>query len=98
MAHVDRKQYWKIFVVLGVLTALEVGVAYIPGINKGLMVSALVALALTKAGCVGYYYMHLGHETGPLKLTVAVPFAAPAIYAVVLITEAAWRLTWPGQP
>lgn len=97
MAHVDRKQYWKIFVALGVLTALEVGVVYVPGIAKPLLVTALVGLALTKAALVGLYYMHLGHETRGLKLTVVVPFAAPAVYALVLITEAAWRLAWPAM-
>ncbi len=37
--------------------------------------------------------MHLKHETRVLKLTVALPLAAPTIYAIVLMTEAAWRLT-----
>jgi caa(3)-type oxidase subunit IV len=97
MAHVDRKQYVKIFVVLGVLTALEVAVVYVPGIARPLVVIALVSLALTKAAFVGLYYMHLSHETKTLKMTVALPFAAPAVYALVLISEAAWRLTWPAH-
>ena len=92
MAHVDRKQYWLIFVVLGVLTALEVGVVYIPGIGKGLLISALVLLALVKASLVGFYYMHLNHETMELKLTVAIPMMIPMFYALVLIVEASWRL------
>jgi cytochrome c oxidase subunit IV len=95
MAHVDRKEYVKIFAALAVLTALEVGVVYIPGIAKTLMVSALVLLALTKAALVGLFFMHLKHETKSLKMTVALPFVAPAVYAFVLITEAAWRLLWP---
>ena len=65
----------------------------IPGINHSLMALALVSLALTKAAIVGLYYMHLKHETRILKLTVAIPVAAPAVYALVLISEAAWRLT-----
>lgn len=98
MAHVDRKQYWKVFGVLFALTILEVGVAVLPGVPRTALVLALVGMALTKAGVVGYYFMHLGHETRVMKLTVAVPFAAPAIYAVVLISEAAWRLIWPTTP
>jgi caa(3)-type oxidase subunit IV len=54
---------------------------------------ALVGLAVTKAAIVGLYYMHLKHETKILKFTVAIPVAAPAFYALVLISEAAWRLT-----
>jgi cytochrome c oxidase subunit 4 len=86
------REYMMIFLVLFVLTVLEVGVAQIPGISKSLMAIALIGLALTKAACVGLYYMHLKHETKILKLTVAIPFAAPAVYALVLISEAAWRL------
>jgi len=79
-----------IFVILAVLTLLEVVLAQI-GINKTLLGVALVGLALTKAAIVGLYYMHLKSETRILKLTVALPLAAPTLYAVVLMVEAAWR-------
>jgi caa(3)-type oxidase subunit IV len=92
LAHVNRKQYWQIFVALTVLTALEVGLVYIPGISKVLMGIGLCTLAIVKATLVGLYYMHLGHETKQLKLSVAIPMTVPAFYAFVLIAEAAWRL------
>jgi caa(3)-type oxidase subunit IV len=95
MAHVDRKQYVKIFLALIVLTALEVGVVYMPGIPHSAVVLVLIGMALTKAALVGLQFMHLSHETKWLKGMVALPFTAPAIYAVVLISEAAWRLLWP---
>lgn len=88
---IDRKEYWKIFVVLFVLTVLEVVVAQLPGIGKMTLGFTLVGLAVTKAACVGLYYMHLKHETQILKLTVALPMATPAVYALILIAEAAWR-------
>jgi caa(3)-type oxidase subunit IV len=87
------KEYMVIFAVLTALTVLEVVIAQVPGISKKLLAIALVGLAVTKAGIVGLYYMHLKSETRVLKLTVAVPLAAPTIYAVVLMAEAAWRLT-----
>jgi caa(3)-type oxidase subunit IV len=87
------KEYMIIFAVLTALTVLEVVVAQVPGISKKLLAVALVGLALTKAGIVGLYYMHLKSETRVLKLTVALPLAAPTIYAIVLMAEAAWRLT-----
>jgi cytochrome c oxidase subunit IV len=89
---VDRREYWIIFGVLFALTVLEVAVAQIPGINHSLMVLALVSLAVTKAACVGLFYMHLKHETKIMKMTVFLPFTAPAVYALVLIGDAAWRL------
>lgn len=92
MAHVDRREYGVIFGLLTVLTALEVGVVYVPGIAKPLLVSALVVLAAAKASLVGLFFMHLKHETRVLRLTVLIPMTLPAIYAVILIGEAVWRL------
>ena len=91
MGKINRKEYWVVFAVLAVLTLLEVGVAHVPGIAKGLLVSALVMLAAAKAAFVMLFYMHLKHETKVLKLTVMGPFALPALYACVLIAEAGWR-------
>jgi len=91
MAHVDRKEYWKIFVWLTVLTILEVGIVYVPGISWGMLVSALCGLAIAKATLVGLFYMHLKDETKYLRWTVAIPMSLPAFYAVVLIAEAVWR-------
>jgi cytochrome c oxidase subunit 4 len=88
------REYMVIFVALAVLTFIEVAVTrpelHVP---HGPMTLALIGLALTKAAIVALYYMHLKHETRVLKLTVALPMAAPTIYALVLISEAAWRLT-----
>jgi len=89
----NYREYFMVFIVLAVLTALEVAVTKVPGINRHLMDVALVGMALTKASFVGLFYMHLKHETKFLKLTVVLPMAAPTIYALVLISEAAWRLT-----
>jgi len=88
----SRKQYWVIFAVLFVLTVLEVMVAQ-PSMNvpRVPMVVALVGLALTKASLVGLFFMHLKTEMRALKLTVALPFTFPALYAFVLIAEAGWR-------
>jgi cytochrome c oxidase subunit IV len=89
----NRKEYWVIFVALLVLTLLEVGIAQPSlGISKTLMRLGLVGMALAKAVLVAMFYMHLKQETRVLRLTVFIPLATPALYAVVLISEAAWRL------
>jgi caa(3)-type oxidase subunit IV len=90
---VNRREYFVIFVVLFVLTVLEVAVAQLPGVGKVAIGVALVGLAVTKAACVGLFYMHLKHETRILRYMVALPMATPAIYAFVLIADSAWRLT-----
>jgi len=90
--HVNRKQYWVIWLYLLLLTVVEVGLVYVPGIPKGLTTSALFALAIAKAALVGLFFMHLKHDTRVLRWAVAVPMATPVAYAAVLIAEASWRL------
>ena len=94
MAHVNRKEYWTIFVVLFVLTILEVGVVY-AGVPRTPLFLALSGLAIVKATCVGLFFMHLKYETKILRRTVAIPMSLPAFYALILIAEGAWRrLPW----
>jgi caa(3)-type oxidase subunit IV len=83
--------YFATFAALAVLTVAEIGVVYVPGIARTLLIVGLVLLALAKAGLVLLVFMHLGREVRGLKLGVLTPFLLPAIYAVVLIAEAMWR-------
>lgn len=84
------RQYLTIFFLLFVLTVLEVAVTYIQG-HKTQVVLVLFALAAVKAACVALFFMHLKWETRVLRATVVVPLSLPVLYALVLITEAAWR-------
>jgi cytochrome c oxidase subunit 4 len=87
----SRRKYLVIFLLLTVLTVLEVAVTYI-GLDKTTLVWLLIAMAVGKAGLVAFYYMHLGTETRALKLSVIVPLCLPAIYGLILVAETAWRL------
>ena len=90
--HIDRKQIWMIWVYLLILTILEVGVVYVPGIGQAMLITALCSMAVTKAGIVGLFYMHLKYETKVLQWTVAIPLVLPAFYGFVLIADAMWRM------
>ena len=85
------RAYLQVFAVLCLLTAAELGVVYVPGIARALLIGALILMAVAKAALVLIYFMHLGAETRGLKLTVLVPFALPALFAVTLMADAAWR-------
>lgn len=85
-----KKEYIIIFVVLAVMTALEIGVAEIKNLSKFSKGSALTFLAVGKAFLVAYYYMHLKEETKWLKFIAAVPLAA-GIFATVLCLEAFFK-------
>lgn len=88
----DRKEYVRIWAILGALTVLEVGVAYTQDyVGKTALVIALVGLALTKAAIVAMFFMHLKHETSNMRFTVAFPMAFPALYALILIAEGIYR-------
>jgi cytochrome c oxidase subunit 4 len=87
-----RGQYVAVFVVLGVLTLVELGVATTEGIAKPAVVVALVGLAIAKAALIALFYMHLRFETRILRLTVLGPLVAPAVYGVVLIAEASAKV------
>ena len=92
-----RKQYLVVFAVLFVLTVLEVGMVY-AGVSRALLAGALVTMALAKAMCVALFYMHLWSERRALRMIVGAPLLVlPPLYAIVLMTEAAWRTPWMGQ-
>ena len=89
----SRRPYIVIFGLLFAFTILEVVVA-LPslGVGRGFKISALILLALTKAGMVALWFMHLKSEFKAMRWSVLIPFAFPALYAFILIAEASWRL------
>jgi caa(3)-type oxidase subunit IV len=92
--HINRKEYWTIFFLLFVLTVLEVGVVFVPGIANGPLIASLVGMALVKAALVGWFFMHLSHDTASIRNGVVISLLIPFFYAFVLIAEALWRLGW----
>lgn len=88
--HSHKKTYFIVFIVLAVLTAIEIWVAEIHGISKFGKGSALTLLAIGKAVIVAYYYMHLNEETKWMRFIAAVPVMA-AVYATVLCLEAIYK-------
>ena len=79
LAH-EQRRYLQVFFWLAVLTALELGVIYMP-ISKLAIGSMLVLLAGTKATLVALFYMHLSVE----KRTLAYIALTPAVLCVFLV-------------
>jgi caa(3)-type oxidase subunit IV len=80
-----------VFGGLMVLLLVEVALAKTTGLGKGTVTVALLAMALAKAILIGFFFMHLKHETRVLRLIVLGPLAVPPVYALVLMADAAWR-------
>jgi len=86
-----RAEVPAIFAVLVVLTVAEVLVSRLHA-GRAPVITALVGLAIAKAGLVGLFFMHLRHETRVLRWTVLGPLVAPGLYGLVLAADAAWRM------
>jgi cytochrome c oxidase subunit 4 len=87
-AAVHRKpNYYLIWVFLGVLTMAEIGVAFLSGISKRILIVVLVALAVWKALLVAMYYMHLKFEPKKLWWVVAAPLPLAMILVVIVLLE-----------
>ena len=76
----EERRYLHVFVWLAFLTALEIGLTYMP-LPRFAIGTGLVLLAATKAALVAAYYMHLVHE----KRTLAYIALTPAVLCVFLV-------------
>jgi Predicted small integral membrane protein len=81
-----------IFWALAVLTAIEIGVVYLP-LGKLMIGFLLVILAVTKASLVALYFMHLKFE----RTTLGVIALTPMILCVFLIFMLLPDLTASGK-
>lgn len=78
--------YIAVWALLAVLTALEVGVAFI-GLPRTLVVVTLVGLAIWKALLVALYYMHLRFEPKRLWVLAGAPLPLAVILVVAVLQE-----------
>lgn len=90
LAHEERR-YLQIFLILGVLTALEIGVIYLP-IPHLAIAASLVIMAATKAALVALYYMHLANEKTTLTWIALTPMIL-CVFLILMLTPDLGALT-----
>ena len=78
--------YMMVFVALAVLTAIELGVAFLPW-SKTAIIIVLLLLAVWKALLVALYYMHLRFEPNRLRILAIAPLPLAVILVVAVIQE-----------
>lgn len=61
-AHPTEKQYWVVFVVLAILTAVEVAWSYL-GLEGAALVAPLIIMMIVKFFLVCGVFMHLYYDT-----------------------------------
>ena len=87
MEHANKQpNYMVVFGGLALLTAIEVGVAFL-GFARSTTILILIALAIWKALLVALYYMHLRFEPLRLVLMVVAPLPLAVLLVVAVLTE-----------
>jgi cytochrome c oxidase subunit 4 len=82
--------YVLIWVYLAVLTAIEVGVAFMSHLPKLTLMLVLIFLAVWKALLVAMYFMHLKFERWRLRTVFLIPLPLAVLLVIVVITESIW--------
>jgi cytochrome c oxidase subunit 4 len=85
----SHPNYIGIWVALAVLTALELGVAFLDW-SKTTLILILIGLAVWKALLVALYYMHLRFEPNRLRILAIAPLPLAVILVTAVITEYFW--------
>ena len=74
-------KYIGVFLGLGVLTAIEVALAFAARLDTNILIPLLLALAVAKAALVAMFFMHLKDDTKWFSLI----FIYPILLASLLI-------------
>lgn len=85
-----KPNYYFIWLLLFVLTVVEVGVAFMAGLPRNILILVLVGLAIWKALLVAANYMHLRFERKRLIILAAVPIPLAFIFVLAVLTEYVW--------
>ena len=84
--HPSAKEYVRIGVILGVLTALEVAASY-TGVSGSILIPTLLILALIKFALVVLWFMHLKFDDRRYaRFFVTGVAGAASLYLIVLIS------------
>ena len=84
--HPSPRKYVWIAIILAIVTALEVGIYYVPAL-EALLVPLLIAFALIKFIMVALYFMHLKFDSKIFRrFFVTGIVLAFVIFTVVLLT------------
>jgi caa(3)-type oxidase subunit IV len=82
----SQHNYIKIFIILSVLTAGEIGVTVL-GLPSTLLVAVLVGLAVWKAALVALHFMHLKIEKKTLTIVALIPFILCVFLSLMLLPD-----------
>ncbi len=90
-----KKEIWKVFWFLAVVTAIEFIIAFSMEENLKTIKNILfVILTLVKAYGIMAYFMHLKFEFSNFKATIIIPFAFIVLLLIALAYEGSTLNLW----
>ena len=84
--HPTERQYVAVALVLGAITAAEVGVYYISSIPDALFIGLLCAMAATKFTLVALWFMHLRFDSVIFRRLFVTGIVLAAFVYLILLT------------
>jgi len=82
----NTKIIWRVFWLLLIVTAFEVGIAFTP-IPHSILVVIFIVLTIVKAYYIVAFFMHLKHENSPFRYTIVLPFILILYLIVMALAE-----------
>lgn len=79
----DMPVYTAVFIVLGILTLIEVAIAELT--DAFFTAPSLLIIGLLKAGLVMYYYMHLKDDTRLFAISIILPIVVALLSLMFLL-------------
>ena len=79
--HASVHTYLRVAVVLAILTAIEIGALYVPGLPPHILVTLIIIFGTFKFALVVAFFMHLRYDS---KLLTAL-FVGPLMIATLII-------------
>ena len=67
-------KYVGVFVALAIVTAIEIGIAFLVGHTAALVIPVLVIAAIVKIALIAMFFMHLRDDTKWFALLFLYPF------------------------
>ena len=91
--HASVQTYIRVAVVLAILTAIEIGALYVPGLPKHVLVTLILIFGTMKFALVVAFFMHLRYDNklltvlfvGPLLIATGIILAIMALFGAYLL-------------
>jgi len=91
--HATVQTYIRVAVVLAIITAIEIGAVYVPGLPSHVLVTVIIISGILKFALVVAFFMHLRYDNklltvlfvGPLLIALGIILAIMALFSAFIL-------------